>query len=120
MRTHHAAICRRRLAKPEKKSVVDIGQTEACAFAAAIVHEYLETRRAVVAHISRHAGELRFGRNDEVIAEIDARAFFGDSEDIVENSLERLGRHQIGNEGRDAAFGRRRRLAVGIKRIARS
>ncbi len=107
-------------AKPEQKAVVDVRQAKPRAFAAAIVHEYLETRRAVVADISRNAGELRLGRNDKVIAEIDARAFLGDRDNIVEDRLERLGRHQIGNEGGDAALRRRRRLAVGVKRLART
>ena len=67
-------MSRRRLAQPEQKAVVDVGQAEARAFAAAVVHEDLEARHAVVAHIAGNAGELRFGRDDEVIAEVDARA----------------------------------------------
>ena len=45
---------------------------------------------------------------------------FGDGYDIVENRLERLGRHQIGNESGDAALGRGRGFAVGIERLARA
>jgi hypothetical protein len=114
MRTDHAAIVSRRLAQPEQKAVVDVGQPEAGAFAAAVIHEDLEARRSVIADIAGDACELRFGRNDKVIAEIDARALFGDPDDIVEDRLERLGRHQIRNKGGDAALCGRRRLAVGV------
>src|SRR5580698_4608592 len=61
MRTDHAAIGGRRLAKPEQEAIVDIGQPEARPFASAVVHEYLEARRAEIPRIGRQAGKLRFG-----------------------------------------------------------
>jgi hypothetical protein len=96
------------------------GSPRRAAFAAAVIHEDLEARRTIIADIAGDACELRFGRNDKVIAEIDARALLGDPDDIVEDRLERLGRHQIGNKGGDAALCGRRRLAVGVQRFARA
>ena len=55
-----------------------------------------------------------------MIAEIDARALFGDRNDVVEDGLEGLGRHEIRNECRDAALRRRRRLPVGVAGFARA
>ena len=78
MRTDHAAIFGRGLAQPEQKAVVDIRQPEAGAFAAAVIHEDLEARRAAIADITGDAGQLRLSRNDKVIAEIDAGTLLGD------------------------------------------
>ena len=103
MRADHAAVLGRRLAQAQQEPVVDVRQAEARAFAAAVVHEDLERRRAEFAGIARNAGELFFGRNDEVITEVDAGAGFGDFHDLVEQCFERIGRHQIRNEGGDAA-----------------
>jgi hypothetical protein len=49
-----------------------------------------------------------------VIAEIDARAFFGYGNDVVEDGLEGLGRHEIRNECCDTALRCRRRFPVGV------
>src|SRR5579872_6810056 len=72
MRAHHTAVLGRRFAQPEQEAIVDVRQAETGAFAAPIVHEYLEARNAVVAYIGADTAELRFGRNDEMIAEVDA------------------------------------------------
>ena len=85
----------------------------------AVIHEYLEGRHAVIADIDRDTCKLLFGRDDEVIAEVDPRARLRDRNHVVENVLERLGRHQIRNETGDAALGGGCRFAIGIQRHAR-
>jgi hypothetical protein len=67
----------------------------------------LEGRHAVVADINPDTSKLLFGRNDEVIAEVDPRARLRDRNHVVKNVLERLSRHQIRNETGDAALGGR-------------
>ena len=101
MRAHHAAIRGCGFAQPKQKAVVDVRQAEPRAFTTAIVHEDLERRRAELPRVARHAGKLLLGRDDEVIAEVDTSAGFGHGPHLVEDRLERLGRHQIGDERRD-------------------
>ena len=55
-----------------------------------------------------------------MVAEVDTGAGFGDGLDLVEQRLERLGRHQIGDERRDAAERRRGGLGRGVLRHART
>ena len=54
-----------------------------------------------------------------MIAEVDARAGFGDVLHLVEQRLERIGRHQVGNERRHAAHRGCRGLCRGILGYAR-
>ena len=111
-----AAASHRRNRKPSSMS----GSPKPLPFAAAVVHENLERRRAEVARIGRHAGELGFGRDDEMITEVDAGARFGNGPDLLENRLERLRGHQVGNESRDAAGSGRGGLLRRVRRHART
>jgi len=119
MRTDHAAVRGRRLAQAQEEAVVDVRQAEARALPAAIVHEDFERRRAELAGVARNAGELRLGRNDEMITEVDASAGLGDLPHLVEQCFERIGRHQIRNERGDAADRRGRGLGCRVFRHAR-
>jgi hypothetical protein len=55
-----------------------------------------------------------------MVTEIDAGACFGDGPDILEDRLERFGRHQVGNERGDAAARCGGGLLGGILRHARA
>src|ERR1700678_3488610 len=74
VRTNHSAGRRRRLAETKQKPVVDVRQTKPCPLPTPIVHKNLEARYAIILHVTRHAGELGLGRNNEMIAEIDTGA----------------------------------------------
>ena len=119
MRIDLPAVRGRGFAKSQQKSVVDIRQAEPLALAAPDVHENLERGDAEVFHVFRNAGELLFRRNDEVVGEIDPRAGVADVENFREHLVEGLGRHDVGNERRDAAASGRGRLLVGITGHAR-
>ena len=54
-----------------------------------------------------------------MVAEIDARPGLRDGKNIVEDGLERIGRHQVRDEAGDSALRRRRRLAIRIARQPR-
>jgi hypothetical protein len=69
--------------------------------------------------VARNAGELRFRRDDEMITEVDARARFSDFLDLIEQCLERVRRHQVGNEGRDASDCRSSGFCCSVLRHAR-
>ena len=114
MRADHAAVGGRGLAQAKQKAVVDVGQAEAGALTAAVVHEDLEAGGAIVTHIGGDAGELGLGRDDEVVAEIDAGARLRDRADVLEQALERVGGHQVGDQAGDAPGSGCCRLAVGI------
>ena len=50
----------------------------------ATLHEDLEARGAPVARVARHAGQLRLGRDDAVVAEVDACTRLRDRDDLAE------------------------------------
>ncbi|HKS63719.1 MAG TPA: hypothetical protein VJT13_18605, partial [Xanthobacteraceae bacterium] len=72
------------LAKAQQKSIVDVGEAKPLPFAAAVVHEDLERRDPVLGDVARNRSELIFGRDDEVITEIDARAGLGHGLHLLE------------------------------------
>ena len=103
MRADLPAARRSGFAKTKEKSIIDIRQAEPLALAAPDVQENLERGNAEVAHILRHVGELFLGRDHEMIGEVDARACMAHVEDRRKNLVERLRRHHVGHERRDAA-----------------
>jgi len=114
VRADHPTARSRGLAETQQEAVIDIRQTQPRAFATAIVHENLEGGRTKVARIAWHAGKLFFSRDNEMVSEVDASAGLGDCLHLIEQRLERIGRHQIGNECRDAAHRRCSGLDRGI------
>src|SRR5262249_54490961 len=101
-------------------SVVNIGQAEARTFTAAVVHEDLERGYPEVPRIARYASKLCLCRNDEVVAEVDAGAGLSDSLHFIEQRFKRIGCHEIGDEGSNAAHRCRSGFALGILWDARS
>ena len=119
VRTDDAAACRCGFAQSKQEAVVDIGQTKAGSLAAAVIHKDLESRYAEVSDVGSNTSELRFGRNDKVIAEINSCASFCDGNNVVEYRFEWLRCHEVRNEGGHAALHRSRRLTIGIGRLTR-
>src|SRR5580658_1640156 len=119
VRTDHSAGRRSSLAETKQKSVVDVRQTKPCPLPTPIVHKNLEARYAIIPHVTWHAGELGLRRNNEMIAEIDTGAGLRDRNDIAEDFLKRLRRHQIRNEAGDAAFCGGRGFTIRVHRYSR-
>ena len=67
-----------------------------------------------------HLGERFFGRDAEVIAEVDAGAGFGRGDDVREDAPELFGRHQKRDEAGGARLHRRPGLARGVRWHARA
>ncbi len=120
VRANHSAARRRRFTEAKQKPVIDIRQTKTRTLSAPIVHENLEARHAVIADVTRHAGELSLCRDNKVVAEIDTSAGLRDRNDIIEDFFKGLGRHQIRNKTGNAAFRGGRSLAIGIHGHARA
>src|SRR3954471_23580642 len=119
MWTDLPAASSRGFAEEQEESIVNIRQAKPLALAAADVHENLEGGNAEILHVFRHVGELLFGRDHEVIGEVDAGAGIAHVKDVWKNLVERLRRHHVRNERRNAAARSRGGFLVGVERNAR-
>ena len=78
MRTHHAAVAARASHRRSRKPSSMSGRPSRAPSPPRLFMKILKLGAPYSRDIARHAGELLFGRDDEVIAEIDARTRFGD------------------------------------------